>query len=161
MIHDEIKEDKNTIFRNSNINFSEILEKTNGASIDWSNLDYENLKIQVDEKLKDFFISKPLLSCQKNINNDNIFTYEGIIITLELKQKIRSYGSQLHVIEPLSLVNELKDDFEKSLKKYSVDYEKGLKISALELYRSNFDSDIDFTNRLNELFNDPSLKNDS
>ena len=63
-----------------------------------------------------------------------------------------------YVIEPLSLVNELKDDFEKSLKKYSVDYEKGLKISALELYRSNFDSDIDFTNRLNELFNDPSLK---
>ena len=48
----EVIEDKNTKFRNSNINFSEILEKTNGASIDWSNLDYENLKIEVDEKLK-------------------------------------------------------------------------------------------------------------
>ncbi len=158
MIHDEIKEDKNTKFRDSNINFSEILEKTNGISIDWSNLDYVDLKIEVHEKLKDFFISKPLLSCQKNINNDNIFTYEGIIITLELKQKIRSYGSQLHVIEPLSLVNELKDDYEESLKSYRLDYEKDLKIPSLEVYRSKFDSDIDFTNNINELFNDPSLK---
>ena len=94
------------------------LKKSAGPSIEsWENPIKMNIKIKLNEHLTDYFKTKPFLQEGQKIGkidngtwihdkNGNIFRYDNVIYTIELKNKILRYGSNIEVLEP----KELRED---------------------------------------------------
>lgn len=78
------------------------------------------IKIQVDDFTYQYIKSKPLHESQKRIKNENGFTFFQleVVINKELKRELLSYGSSLKVLEPESLVNDIKIEIQETLNKY-------------------------------------------
>jgi predicted DNA-binding transcriptional regulator YafY len=69
------------------------------------------IKFRVTDKLKPYIQSKLLHNTQTPIQNDNTFTI-NVHINYELKSLIRSHGVGLEVLEPLSLREEMRQEYE-------------------------------------------------
>ena len=76
------------------------------------------IKFRVTDKLKPYIQSKLLHKTQTPIQNDNTFTI-NVHINYELKSLIRSHGVGLEVLEPQSLREEMKRDFETLVEMYN------------------------------------------
>ena len=97
---------------NSKIDIFKYLDKTIGVSIDWQNPEIFDLKIQVNDNLVKYFETNPLINLGST-NKGNVFTYNKVIKSLELKNKILSYGSNIKILEPISFKEEIKKEIEK------------------------------------------------
>ena len=90
---------KNMVFNN--------LEQSAGPSIaSWENPRKMNIKLKLDQYLTDYFKTKPFLTKGQKIGNiingswesdknGNIFRYDNVIYTIELRSKILRYGSAI------------------------------------------------------------------
>ena len=78
----------------------------------------QKIRLKVTNKLKPYIESKKLHRTQSNIDKDNTFTI-NVHINYELKSLIRSHGVGLEVLEPQSLREEMKRDFETLVEKYN------------------------------------------
>ena len=141
-------------FIDCDIKFNEILSKTVGSSVnDWRNPDFIQLKIKVSDKLKNHFANNPIINNQID-QGDGVFFYKEIVKTIELKNKLRSYGSEITVLEPLDLVNELIEDQTKFMENYSIINTRGF-----EKFKSNFESEKDFELAVSDFFKDRTIVN--
>tara|TARA_Y100000991_G_C21958151_1_gene343097 strand:- start:350 stop:1564 length:1215 start_codon:yes stop_codon:yes gene_type:complete len=141
-------------FIECNIKFNEVLSKTVGSSVkDWRNPDFIQLKIKVSDKLKNHFANNPIINNQTHLG-DGVFFYKEIVKTIELKNKLRSYGSEITVLEPLDLVNELIEDQNKFMENYSIINTRGF-----EKFKTNFESEKDFELAVSDFFKDRTIVN--
>lgn len=143
---------ENIEFKNNSTDFNKLLSKTVGSSINWQNPEIITLKIKVSDKLKNHFANNPIIYNQLNLN-DGVFLYKDIIKTIELKNKLRSYGSEITVLEPESFANEIIEDHNKLMENYSIINTRGF-----EKFRDNFDSDKDYDNAISNFFKDKTVK---
>jgi predicted DNA-binding transcriptional regulator YafY len=78
----------------------------------------QKIKLKVTNDLKPYVESKPLHNTQTPIMEDNTFTIT-VHINYELRSLIRSHGVGLEVLEPQSLREEMKRDFETLVEMYN------------------------------------------
>ena len=77
----------------------------------------QKIKFRVTDKLKPYILSKPLHETQTPIREDNTFSIK-VHINYELRSLIRSHGVGLEVLEPQSLREEMRKEFEELVSKY-------------------------------------------
>ncbi len=72
----------------------------------------QKIVLQFDPNQSNYLLSQPLHHSQEVLKNtDDEFTISvEVVINYELSEKLKSYGSQLKVIEPASLVKEMKEE---------------------------------------------------
>ena len=107
----------------------------------------------MSDKLKNHFANNPIINNQID-QGDGVFFYKEIVKTIELKNKLRSYGSEITVLEPLDLVNELIEDQTKFMENYSIINTRGF-----EKFKSNFESEKDFELAVSDFFKDRAIVN--
>lgn len=71
----------------------------------------QKIKLKVADALKPYIESKPLHVTQTSIKDDNTFTIT-VHINYELKSLLRQHGKGLEVLEPLSLREEMRKEYE-------------------------------------------------
>ena len=103
---------------NTDINFNEYFEDIVGVTR--YDKDISIITIKVSKKAYQFIETKPLHGSQKKINEDenNVTIQIEVIINRELIQLLLSYGSDVEVISPHSLKQEIEDELKKTLQKY-------------------------------------------
>lgn len=77
----------------------------------------QKIKFRVTDKLKPYILSKPLHETQTPIREDNTFSI-NVHINYELRSLIRSHGIGLEVLEPLSLREQMREEYEMLAQKY-------------------------------------------
>ena len=90
--------------------FNEYFEDIIGVTNDKST-EVQNIKIQLSDNIIPYIISKPIHGSQKI--SGNILTLE-LKINYELETLILSYGENIKVIEPLILVDKIKNRINKT-----------------------------------------------
>ncbi len=105
------------------------------SSIDWK-MDYfsdvigvtrfvdaesQIVKIETDSLTYKYIVSKPLHISHKRITEENgkVIFQMDVILNRELKNQLLSFGANIKVLEPLTFVNEMKEEFQKASKMYS------------------------------------------
>lgn len=71
----------------------------------------QKVKLKVTDVLKPYIVSKPLHESQTPVKEDNTFTIT-VHINYELKSLLRQHGKGLEVLEPLSLREEMRKEYE-------------------------------------------------
>ncbi len=107
---------------NTKYNFEEYFKDVIGVSISRVEQRAEEILIEVDGQQYPYVSSKPMHPTQHLVR----FTKDGnaiimlkVIPNFELKQLILSYGKRMEVLSPERLRNEIKEEMEETLKKYS------------------------------------------
>ena len=77
----------------------------------------QKIKFKVTDQLKPYIESKPLHLSQTRIREDNTFSIT-VHINYELRSLIRSHGIGLEVLEPLSLREQMREEYEMLAQKY-------------------------------------------
>ncbi len=109
----------NINFKKTSVNILEHLENMIGVSIDnWESPDKIKLVLEIDDDLIFYFKTKTFIGYKENLK-ENIYTHPSTIKSIELKNKILSFGSKIKVIEPTSLRKEIKEEIKKMNLNYS------------------------------------------
>ena len=108
---DRIKEIKiyDEIYKKSEVDFEEYFEDIIGVSNDLSK-EVEKVKIVLSNNIIPYIKSKPIHGSQKIINNT---LYLQVKLNYELESLILSYAENMKVLEPIELINKLKERIEK------------------------------------------------
>lgn len=77
----------------------------------------QEIKFKVTDQLKPYIESKPLHDTQTPIKEDNTFII-NVHNNYELRSLIRSHGIGLEVLEPLSLREQMREEYEELAQKY-------------------------------------------
>lgn len=85
------------------------------------NTDLVKVKLKASAELAPYIITKPLHGSQRKIEtSENYYTFSiNVIPNYELKKLLLSFGSEITIIEPLSLKNEIIDIINKSIDNYN------------------------------------------
>ncbi|MGV0924101.1 helix-turn-helix transcriptional regulator [Empedobacter tilapiae] len=99
----------NQIYKESGVDFDEYFDDIIGVT---NNLltEPESIKIQLSDNIIPYIISKPIHGSQKV--NQNILQLQ-LKLNYELESLILSYGENMKVLEPPTLVNKLKERIQK------------------------------------------------
>ena len=119
---DRVKKIKQTDTRymlNTEIDFNNYFDDIVGVSIS-ENAMVEKVKIRIKKELWPYIESKPIHGSQKvkQKNETDVLIELSVIINYELTAQLFSYGEAVTVLEPLSLVNTLKQKAQSLLKNY-------------------------------------------
>lgn len=80
----------------------------------------QNVEVRVDNLLAKYLQSQPVHHSQELTETKDGFLLKlKVIDTYELREKLLGYGSQVEVLKPASLRNEIKDQLQKTFKKYA------------------------------------------
>ena len=102
---------------NSDIDFNEYFEDIIGVTIQNENV--LNIVLKVDKTLIPYITTKPLHGSQIIYNRDNNFEVHLILIpNYELETMILSFGERIQVLEPIILVEKLKERINKMKNNY-------------------------------------------
>ena len=116
----EIKPDSTKFKKNTDTNFEEYFEDIVGVSFQ-PNSKLIKIKIQLDNEITPYILTKPLHGSQKKIESN----HKGLIIQIEvipnheLKQLLLSYGDGLEILSPKSYRNEIFNTITRMNKKYN------------------------------------------
>lgn len=108
---DRIKEIKiyDGIYKTSEVDFEEYFEDIIGVTNDLSK-EVEKIIIVLSENIIPYIKSKPIHGSQKVIDNK---LYLQVKLNYELESLILSYGENMKVLEPILLIDKLKDRVQK------------------------------------------------
>lgn len=107
----------NKEYINSDIDFNEYFEDIIGVTI--SNENVVNIILKVDKSLIPYITTKPLHGSQKIYDTDNNFeVHLKLIPNYELETMILSFGEKIQVLEPIILVEKLKERINKMKNNY-------------------------------------------
>ncbi|WP_395043560.1 helix-turn-helix transcriptional regulator [Flavobacterium sp.] len=110
-----VPENKNYI--TSNIDFNEYFEDVIGVTIPADKI--EDVVLKVDKKLISYITTKPLHGSQKIKEMDNNFeVHLKLIPNYELETLILSFGEKMQVLEPITLVENIKERINKMKNNY-------------------------------------------
>lgn len=100
------------------INFDPNKYFTDIIGVSRSEEDCQIIQIQTNDTLKNYLKTKPLHQSQKLIDNDkNIFQFR-LGINYEFRSKLLSFGAQLKILQPQSLIEQMKKIHQKALEQY-------------------------------------------
>ena len=104
---------------NTDIDLNEYFEDMIGVSRRYDD-EVSPIQIKVDNRLYPYIETKPLHGTQRVISRDDdgVVIQIEVIINRELRQLLQSYGSNLMVLKPRELQQELIEDSKKTLQKY-------------------------------------------
>ena len=118
-----VEQNVDSTFLEFNGSIDDILDCSCGPSIgDWQNIDYNELVLKVPNYFANYIRTKPIIKNSPIVTvaeEFTFFTFKKIIVTIELKQFIRSYAEQIDVIRPVWLRNEVIEDLKKTLCNYT------------------------------------------
>ena len=118
-----VEQNVDSTFLEFNGSIDDILDCSCGPSIgDWQNIDYNELVLKVPNYFANYIRTKPIIKNSPIVTvaeEFTFFTFKKIIVTIELKQFIRSYAEQIEVIRPVWLRNEVIEDLKKTLCNYT------------------------------------------
>jgi|AP03_1055505.scaffolds.fasta_scaffold00389_5 hypothetical protein len=118
-----VEQNVDSTFLEFNGSIDDILDCSCGPSIgDWQNIDYNELVLKVPNYFANYIRTKPIIKnspIETVADEFTFFTFKKIIMTIELKQFIRSYAEQIEVISPVWLRNEVIEDLKKTLCNYT------------------------------------------
>lgn len=104
-------------YTETNIDFNEYFEDVIGVTI--PNDTIENIILKVDTSLISYMTTKPIHGSQKIKEIDNVFELHlKLIPNYELVTLLLSFGEKIQVLEPMSLVEKIKDRVGKMIKNY-------------------------------------------
>lgn len=113
----ESNEQVNNDYINSDIDFNEYFEDIIGVTIPNENL--EHIILKADKTLIPYITTKPLHGSQKIYDIENNFEIHlKLIPNYELETMILSFGEKMQVIEPIMLVDKLKERINKMKNNY-------------------------------------------
>lgn len=102
---------------NSDVEFNEYFEDIIGVTIPNENV--VNIILKVDKSLIPYITTKPLHGSQKIYDTDNNFeVHLKLIPNYELETMILSFGEKIQVLEPIILVEKLKERINKMKNNY-------------------------------------------
>jgi predicted DNA-binding transcriptional regulator YafY len=102
---------------NSDVDFNEYFEDIIGVTIQNENV--LNIVLKVDKTLIPYITTKPLHGSQKIYDTDNNFeVHLKLIPNYELETMILSFGEKIQVLEPIILVEKLKERINKMKNNY-------------------------------------------
>ncbi|MFV0144915.1 WYL domain-containing protein [Empedobacter falsenii] len=97
------------IYKKSELDFDEYFEDIIGVSNDLSK-EVEKVKIVLSDNIVPYIKSKPIHGSQKIIDNN---LYLQVKLNYELESLILSYGENMKVLEPIELIDKLKERVQK------------------------------------------------
>ena len=102
------------------IDFEEYFEDVIGVTI-YTNRKTEKIQLLFDEELAPYIITKPIHGSQRKLKFDKngLLIEIEVIPNYELERLILSYGENIKIISPESLVQRIKNRLEDTLQKYS------------------------------------------
>lgn len=99
---------ENKDYNNSNIDFNEYFEDVIGVTIPADKI--EDVVLKVDKNLISYITTKPLHGSQKiKEMGDNFEVHLKLIPNYELETLILSFGEKMQVLEPIALVENIKE----------------------------------------------------
>lgn len=102
---------------NSDIDFNEYFEDIIGVTIQNENV--LNIVLKVDKTLIPYITTKPLHGSQKIYDTDNNFeVHLKLIPNYELETLILSFGEKIQVLQPITLIEKVKDRINKMKNNY-------------------------------------------
>jgi predicted DNA-binding transcriptional regulator YafY len=106
----------NLPFEESKIDFDDYFDDVIGVTI--PDAPFEKIKIRIDDSLVPYIKTKPIHHSQVYKYDNNHFVIIKVIPNYELEALILSFGENVEVIEPLSLVGKIKKRIEKMKNNY-------------------------------------------
>ena len=104
----------NKVYKESSIDFDEYFEDIIGVTNDLSK-EIEKVKIELSGNIIPYIKSKPIHGSQKVIDN---ILYLEVKLNYELESLILSYGENMKVLEPILLIDKLKERIQKMIEFY-------------------------------------------
>ncbi len=107
----------NEVYKKSNIDFSDYFEDIIGVTIPNDNV--LDVVLKVDKTLIPYVTTKPLHGSQKIKESENNFeVHLKLIPNYELETLILSFGEKMQVLEPITLVEKVKEKINKMKNNY-------------------------------------------
>lgn len=108
---------ENKVYINSHIDFNEYFDDVIGVTIPAGKI--EDVVLKVDKQLISYITTKPLHGSQKIKESENSFeVHLKLIPNYELETMILSFGEKIKVLEPIILVEKLKERINKMKNNY-------------------------------------------
>lgn len=114
----EVNVAEDTFLRDVDFDAENFFKNTIGITV--LNDKVQTVKAEVDGLLAKYLITQPIHQSQKQEKKENgsfLFTWE-VLLTYELKNQLLSFGSACRVLEPQSLVDEIREELKKSMENY-------------------------------------------